>query len=123
MEETEHAFYRSLGLSVHPSQHGGAEIQVGWPRVSVRCDFHAPLLFEEEAEVELFVAEMRTKAIRYRFCIRKGDAARTVAATGDVTVVAVGAAPGTREMKAVPIPDAFRSRITTAPPGMLPTLP
>lgn len=120
MEETEHAFYRSLGLSVHPAQHGGAELQVGWPRVSARCDYHAPLLFEEEAEIELLVMEVRTKAIRYRFHVRKLNESRTLAATGEVTVVAVGAAPGTREMKAVPIPQAFRSNIEAAPPHAQP---
>jgi YbgC/YbaW family acyl-CoA thioester hydrolase len=113
MEETEHAFYRSMGLSVHPLQHGrDGDTEIGWPRVAARCDYHAPLHFEEEADVQLTVTEIRTKAIRYRFHVRKLDG--TVAALGELTVVAVQADPETRKMRAVPIPTAFREKITAA---------
>ncbi len=115
MEDAEHAFYRSLGLSVHPMSHGWPETETGWPRLKVSADFRLPLQFEEEAEVELLVAEMRTKAIRYSFRIWKNpDASRALAATGEFVVVAVCAAPGTREMKSCPIPEDFRARIETA---------
>ena len=67
MEELEHAFYRSLGLSVHPMAHGFPDINTGWPRTKASAEFRLPLQFEEEVEVELLVAEMRTKAIRYAF--------------------------------------------------------
>jgi acyl-CoA thioester hydrolase len=120
MEDTEHAFYRSLGLSVHPLAHGYSETQTGWPRLKAAADYRQPLLFEEEVEVELFVAEMRTKAIRYAFRFWKNpDTQRLLAATGEFVVVAVSAAPGTRVMKSSPIPDDFRSRIEPAPPEAL----
>jgi acyl-CoA thioester hydrolase len=115
MEDAEHSFYRSLGLSVHPMAHGWPETQTGWPRLKVSADFRMPLQFEEEAEVELLVAEMRTKAIRYAFRIWKNpDGARALAATGEFVVVAVSAVPGTREMKSSPIPEDFRARIEPA---------
>jgi acyl-CoA thioester hydrolase len=115
MEDAEHAFYRSLGLSVHPMAHGWPETETGWPRMKVSADFRMPLQFEEEAEVELLVAEMRTKAIRYAFRIWKHpDGPRALAATGEFVVVAVSAAPGTREMKSCPIPEDFRARIEPA---------
>jgi acyl-CoA thioester hydrolase len=120
MEDTEHAFYRSLGLSVHPMAHGATDTQTGWPRLKAVADYRQPLLFEEEAEVELLVAEMRNKAIRYVFRFWKDpDASRILAATGEFVVVAVSAAPGTRTMKSSPIPDDFRSRIETAPASAL----
>ena len=42
MESAEHAFFRSLGFSVHPE--GGT---TGWPRVSATCDYLRPLRFED----------------------------------------------------------------------------
>ena len=48
MEMAEHAFYRTLGFSVHETNEGGI---VGWPRVMARCDFKRPLRFEDEVEV------------------------------------------------------------------------
>lgn len=125
MEEAEHAFYRSLGLSVHPLQHGiqDGDTNVGWPRVAARCDYHAPLQFEEEVEVELVILELRSKAIRYRFYFRKTDAERKIAAVGELTVVSVGAEPGTKVMKAVSIPAEFRDRISAAPADALAHLP
>lgn len=125
MEEAEHAFYRSLGLSVHPQQQPGSfqlGTEVGWPRLKVSAEYRLPLRFEEEAEVELIVAEVRSKAIRYVFRIWKEPDLpadqRRLAATGEVVVVAAATAPGTRDMKATAIPAAFRERICAAPPEL-----
>ena len=74
MERAEHAFFRSLDLSVweNPERIPPDE-RVHWPRVHAACDFHAPLRFEEEARVELFVEEVRTRAIRYLIRVWKAD--------------------------------------------------
>jgi YbgC/YbaW family acyl-CoA thioester hydrolase len=101
MESAEHAFYRSLGLTVD-AERGG----FGWPRVQASCDYRQPLRFEEEFEVHLRVAEVRTKAIRYEFLFRRGD---TEIATGRLTVVCVKKVNG--EMQAVAIPAEVRAKI------------
>ena len=122
MEELEHAFYRSLGLSVHPLAHGATDTSTGWPRLKASAEYRLPLQFEEEVDVELVVAEMRTKAIRYvfRFWKNPGDpSSRALAATGELVVVAVCAAPGTRVMQSSPIPEAFRARIEPAPAAVI----
>lgn len=122
MEETEHAFYRSVGLSVHPMKQGATETSTGWPRLKASAEYRLPLVFEEEFEVELLVAEMRSKAIRYELKFWKNPddpAARKVAARGELVVVAVKADPGTREMQATAIPDNFRERISCAPANLL----
>jgi YbgC/YbaW family acyl-CoA thioester hydrolase len=112
MEEAEHAFYRSLGLSVHPMQPDGmTDTRVGWPRVSAKCDYHAPLQFEEEVDIEIQVAEVRSKSVRYRFYFRKLDPAGTLAAAGEMAVVSVTADAVSRKMKAVAVPDAFRQQL------------
>ena len=50
MEEVEHAFLRSLELSVIMTD-GGRKIS--WPRVSCSFDFKKPLRFEDEFELHL----------------------------------------------------------------------
>lgn len=115
MEETEHAFYRSLGLSVHPLHNGVSETRVGWPRVRATCDYRAPLKFEEELDVELLVSELRSKSISYQFIFRKLDADRTIAAVGGMVVVSVSADPATQKMHAIAIPESFGSQIEVAP--------
>src|SRR3954470_5086228 len=42
MEEVEHAFFRSIGLSVS-MQHDG--MHIGWPRVSAACEYFGPIRF------------------------------------------------------------------------------
>lgn len=115
MEVTEHAFFRSLGFSIHAHEHGTT---TGWPRVSASCDFRAPLRFEEEVEIHLLVAEVRTRAIRYVFIFRKA-ADGTEVAHGEVVAVCASVERATGKLTAVPIPDAIRAAIQPAPMKLL----
>lgn len=126
MEVTEHAFYRTLGFSVHPFRHGGegAGPNVGWPRVLAAADYRLPLHFEEEVDVELLIEELRGKSIRYFFNFWKNPDAgedRVLAATGRFTVVCVSFDEESRRMKAVAIPDEWREKLEVAPEGMIPS--
>ncbi|HRQ88399.1 MAG TPA: thioesterase family protein [Bacteroidia bacterium] len=125
MEVTEHAFYRSIGFSVHPFRHGEGTggPNVGWPRVQATADFRLPLHFEEEVEIELLVEEVGSKSIRYFFNFWKNpdsEQERAVAATGRFTVVCVSFDAETRRMKAVAIPDEWREKLIIAPDGAIP---
>lgn len=115
MEEAEHAFVRSLGLSVHPPEELRGPIRRGWPRVSAKCDFKAPLFFEEEVEIDLSVAEVRQRSIRYHFDFWKnpdgGAAGRALAAVGELVVVRVEADRTQGIITAVEIPVEFRERM------------
>ncbi len=116
MEETEHAFYRSLGLSVHPGAILGSPVRQGWPRIKAGCDYHSPLAFEDEVEIELTVEEMRTKSIRYRFRFWKDpDRARILSATGEVVIVHVEADRAAGTVRSMPIPEDFAEKIEPAP--------
>lgn len=118
MERTEHAFLRSLGLSVvDGAEHAPVEERVGWPRVSVTCDYLAPLKFEDEVEVELLVEEVRSRSLRYLFRIRKMDG--KLAAEGRIAAVCVRKNAAGDGMVAVEIPDRFRLKIEAAPPELL----
>ncbi len=107
MEETEHAFFRSLGLSVHMEESGSL---ISWPRVHAECDYRAPLRFEEEFEVRLVVREKRDKALMFDFYFHNPGSEMEYA-RGSVTAVCVAIDRAAGTMKAVSIPPSISQRI------------
>lgn len=117
MENAEHAFFRSLGFSIH-AHHGSAII--GWPRVNASCEFLKPLRFEEVVDIQLLVAEVRPRSIRYAFRFWKNDAgARAEIARGAMTAVCATVDKTGGKLGAVAIPEAIRAVIQTAPADLL----
>ena len=110
MEETEHAFFRSLGFSIH-SRIG--DIMVGWPRVRAVCDYKSPLRFEDEFEIHLSVREKKNRSLTYDFVFRKLEGREV--ATGSITAVCVTMDEQTGKMKAIAIPEAVAQKIEAAP--------
>ena len=112
MEAAEHAFFRSLGMSIDTTD----PEPLGWPRVHVECDFRHPLRFEDSVEVHLLVREKRQKSLVYSFIFRKlnGDARREVA-RGTLAVACVKRDSATGKLTAVPIPKAIADKIDAAP--------
>jgi YbgC/YbaW family acyl-CoA thioester hydrolase len=108
MESTEHAFVRSLGLSVAPQN---TTPPIGWPRVSVSCDYKQPLKYEDEVETHLKVESLTEKAITYLFTIRK-NGEKAVCAIGRMTVVCVTFREG--RMQATFIPREYADKIEVA---------
>lgn len=108
MENAEHAFFRSVGLSVHGEFDG---VHIGWPRVATACDFFKPLRFEDTVDVQLIVLEVRNRSIRYGF--RFWNEARVEVARGTVSTVC--AAVGNGALAAVSIPECIRAAIVAAP--------
>ena len=104
MEEVEHAFYRSLGLSV-VMHHEGHEI--GWPRVSATCEYLGPVKFEDELLLTLRIARLGDKSLSYEVDFTL--AGRRVA-TGKVTSVCCIMDP-TGAMRAIPIPPPLRAKL------------
>lgn len=113
MEDCEHAFYRSLGYSVHAMDDGDGGT-VGWPRVHSECDFRQPLRFEDEFEVELEISEVRAKTVNYAFRFRRlsetGGPSSDLLAEGKMVVVCVRF--GGEGMRSVEIPESIRERLT-----------
>lgn len=116
MENAEHAFFRSLGFSIHA--HDGGEV-IGWPRVNASCEFLKPLRFEETVDIQLLVAEVRARSIRYAFRFWKDDGQRVEVARGAVTTVCTTVDRTSGKLGAVTIPEAIRSAIQPAPPELL----
>ncbi|MDB6151669.1 MAG: thioesterase superfamily protein [Chthoniobacteraceae bacterium] len=115
MESTEHAFFRSLGFSIHRHSEGET---IGWPRVSANCDYVRPLRFEDEVEIHLLVAEVRTRSIRYQFVFRKVTDGTEVA-RGAIAAVCARLDKTTGRLIPLSIPDSIREKITAAPSELL----
>ena len=121
MENAEHAFFRSLGFSIHQEFQGK---MVGWPRVSAACEFFRPLRFEDTVDVQLLVAEVRARSIRYAFRFWKGEQGERVeVARGQVVTVAAAVDKSSGKMTAVPIPEEIRAKMEVAPTELLAVFP
>ena len=64
MEAAEHAFLRSLGLSVVMEIDGG---KYGLPRVSAACDYLRPARFGEELTIEVTIEKLGRSSVHYAF--------------------------------------------------------
>ena len=62
MEETEHAFWRSLGVRVVMGVGRG---ETSWPRVATSCEYFAPVRFDDELELTLRVVKLGRKSVTY----------------------------------------------------------
>ncbi|HZL34357.1 MAG TPA: thioesterase family protein [Tepidisphaeraceae bacterium] len=105
MEEVEHAFFRSRGLSVVMEYEGR---HIGWPRVSAACEYFGPLRFEDELELRLRVTKIGDKSFNYEVDFLL--AGRRVA-LGKLTAVCCEVAGGA--MKSIPIPPSLREKLTS----------
>lgn len=117
MESAEHAFFRSLGFSVHTTGFGE---DLGWPRVHVSLDFRSPLRFEDRVEIHLCVREKRRRSLVYDFVFRRlGEDPPTEVARGSLAVACVRRDKTTGALRGVPIPPEIAAQIDAAPPEAL----
>ena len=109
MEETEHEFLRSRGLSV--ILHDQLDAPLSWPRVGVSCDFSSAVRFEDVLDVRLSVVRIGEKSISYTFAFScEGRAV----AEGRITAVCCRLSKAGPPVS-VPIPDWFASKINDSP--------
>ena len=59
-EDAEHQLWRQAGLSIHPEKSS-----IGWPRVAASCQYHRPLKFEQEFEIDVRISDMTKRTITY----------------------------------------------------------
>ena len=103
MEEAEHAFWRSLGLSVHTVD---PQAEIGWPRVATSCQYFAPARFEDELLVMLRLVNVGEKTVEFECEFRRQD---TRIALGKVK--AVCCAMVDRAFRSIPIPEDVRAKL------------
>lgn len=102
MEEAEHALWRAAGLSI-----ADRDRAVVFPRVAASCDFLAPLRFEDEFEVDVAIASIGRRSIRYRCAIGRGT---TRIAAGTMTV-ACATRQGQEPLRAADLPEDLVARL------------
>lgn len=104
MEEVEHAFWRSHGLSV-VFAHEGREIS--WPRVATSCEYFAPLRFEDELELVLTVDQVGKGSVTFVVEFRSRG---TRMAVGRTKAACCAVSDG--KFSPVPIPPFLRAKLT-----------
>jgi acyl-CoA thioester hydrolase len=107
MEEVEHEFLRSLGLSVTMRDGDG---EISWPRVSTSCEYRGPLRFEDEFDVDVHLDRVGGKSVTYRFEFRHE---RGVAAVGKTVAVCCRMVPHSPPQP-ISIPTNFRTAFESA---------
>ncbi len=119
MESVEHAFFRSLDLSVHPHSVDGVW---GWARVNADCSFRGPLRYEDVFEMHLLVREKRRRSFDYIVVFRKREPGQTGSdptwvevARGSMTTVCVSKREGGSGIRAIEMPRDVTEKIGAAP--------
>jgi YbgC/YbaW family acyl-CoA thioester hydrolase len=107
METAEHQFLEALGVSVSMEHEGR---RIGWPRVSVSCDYQAPARFGDVLEIHLTVLDKGKRSMTYGF--RFTHEGREIA-TGKVTSVCCALGDG--PIRSIPIPSIIADQIEVAP--------
>lgn len=109
MENVEHEFFRSMGLSIHTKLDGQ---HIGWPRLESTCKFKRPLKFEETVIIDLSIEDITQKTVTYKFEFKKelnGETLRV--AQGQMTTVCATVEPSTGKLAAIPIPELIRNKL------------
>jgi 4-hydroxybenzoyl-CoA thioesterase/acyl-CoA thioester hydrolase len=107
MEEVEHEFLRSLGLSCIMERDGQ---RITWPRVSATCDFIRPVRFEDVVDVHLTVTRKGTKSLTFGFVFSHTG---VEVARGRVTAACCRMVD--HKLEAIAIPDFVSSKIEQHP--------
>jgi acyl-CoA thioester hydrolase len=116
MEQSEHALFRSLGLTVFSSAalHAGSGVQafvcddlqaITWPRVHCEVDYHAPARFEEELVDEVSIERLGAKSVTFAHRLGRGS---HLIATGKMVSVCSAKDPATGQLVSRIIPDPIR---------------
>jgi YbgC/YbaW family acyl-CoA thioester hydrolase len=109
MEEVEHEFLRSRGLSVVMMHEGK---RIGWPRVSAGCDFAKPVRFEDVVDIYVTLTKIGAKALTYSFEFKvRGQ----VVATGELSTCCCLVSP--EGIKSIPLPAVLRAKLESPQPG------
>jgi YbgC/YbaW family acyl-CoA thioester hydrolase len=105
MEEVEHAFFRARGLSVAMTHEN---VQIGWPRVNVGCEYYGPVKFEDELELRLRITKVGGKSLSYEVDFLLGE---KLVALGKSTSVCCEHTP--TGLRAIAIPPTIREKLET----------
>jgi acyl-CoA thioester hydrolase len=103
MEEAEHAYFRSVGLSVRTEYQ---DMEIGWPRVSTTCEFFVPARFEDQIQLKVRITKIGEKSITWEIEFTRDD---TRLALGKATTVCCTLTDS--GLKSIPIPPEIRLKL------------
>src|SRR3954470_22798790 len=107
MEAAEVAFLRARGLNVDLTWEGE---RLGFPRVSVHCDYKKPARFEDVLDIDVQIDRIGTKSVSFTFVFsRAGDEL----ARGTMTSACCRVGPDHR-IESIEIPPGIRARLEAA---------
>lgn len=109
MEQIEHEFFRSQGLSIVRHLEDGSTI--GWPRVSAQCRFESPARYEDILTVRLTVQRIGVKSLTFDVVFRNSE---RVIARGSIKTVCCIVRPG-HGLESIEIPDEYRAKFEEHP--------
>jgi len=109
MESAEAALFRELGAPLIETGPGSLR---GFPRARASCDFSAPVRFGEQIEISLFVEEVRSRSIHYRFSFHRIEPGpRLRVAKGVMITVFATLNPDTGAITPTDLPDELRRQL------------
>ena len=80
-----------------------ADERLGFPTVNVQAEFLTPLVYGDEAEVEVYVSRVGKSSATFEYSVRRASDGALCARATNVQV-----AMNLDERRAVPIPDKYR---------------
>lgn len=81
--------------------------RIGFPTVNVQAEFFAPLVYGDEAEIEVSVSGMRRSSVTFVYSIRRASDHALCARSTQIQV-----AMNLDTRRAVPLPDKYRRVFT-----------
>ncbi len=108
MEQAEHEFLRSLGVSViQPMSDGG---HLSWPRVKVECNYAQPARFEDVLKILVQIGRLGTKSVTYQFTFF--SSADNLVARGEVVAVCCRVKNHGESIESTEIPQELRTSMS-----------
>ena len=71
MEQAEHEFFRSLGLTIHGTLPDGTTF--GWPRVAAQCSFKSPACYGDEIEIGMTILFLTSRSLTIKYEFRRDN--------------------------------------------------
>lgn len=109
MEEAEHAYFRSLGLTIMKKRADG--VVIGWPRVSSQCQYLAPAFYDNVLLVHVNLERLGYKSLTWHMTITHEGRKLS---QGRMKTACCLCYPDHR-LESIPIPEDYTSRLTELP--------
>jgi len=110
MEEAEHEYFRSLGLTIMHQEADGTVI--GWPRVRAACAFEAPAFFEDVLDIDVNIVRKGVRSLTIAYLFRRGE---TRIANGEMKTVCCICRHGGK-LQSIDIPADYDAKLVEAGP-------